>query len=167
MRPIEEDEPERRGVGPVVLYDARANAQSEAPPFCSKHATSAQRKKLPEAQMRECSECKLAMSTNYETFAVCPPCARKVKRCVVCGDSTEPTTNNKRSLGAPPMPPMPWDTQSSVVKGKAKTAEPEEEEEDEEEEEEEEEDEDEDEEEGYEDEDEEEEDYDDEDEEEE
>ena len=31
---------------------------------------SAQRKKLPEAQMRECSECQLTMSTNYETFAV-------------------------------------------------------------------------------------------------
>merc|ERR1719171_586607 len=97
MRPIEQDEPEP-GVGPVVLYDANANGQLEAPPFCSQHATSAQRKKLPEAQMRECSECNLAMSTNYETFAVCPPCARKVKRCVVCGDSTEP--------GAPLAPPL-------------------------------------------------------------
>merc|ERR1719171_439490 len=98
MRPIEQDGPEP-GVGPVVLYDARAGADLEAPPFCANHATSAQRKKLPEAQMRDCSECKLAMSTNYEQFTVCPPCARKVKRCVVCGESTEPAAPKTRGIG--------------------------------------------------------------------
>merc|ERR1719272_143046 len=73
MRPLE----------PRMLYGA--GVQGDGPVFCANHATSAQRTKIPEGAMRECSGCKSSMSTNYETFTYCPPCSCRLGLCMICG----------------------------------------------------------------------------------
>jgi hypothetical protein len=79
-----------------ILYDAKLG--SERPPFCSEHSTSEQRKKRATADFRECGECHQMMSTNYEHFAVCPPCARETRKCMICGTPVD-------AAGVVPRPP--------------------------------------------------------------
>lgn len=83
---------------PALLYDGKQSP--EAPIFCRLHNTSEQRKKQDEAAFRECQECKQLMSTNYETFTVCPPCARRTQRCMICGDSCQENGHRAPALPA-------------------------------------------------------------------
>mmetsp|Transcript_50835 Transcript_50835/g.115627 ORF Transcript_50835/g.115627 Transcript_50835/m.115627 type:complete len:310 (-) Transcript_50835:181-1110(-) len=53
--------------------------------FCSKHNTSALRKKRIEGRLVNCQGCGAALNTSYEEFSFCPVCSNRQHKCMICG----------------------------------------------------------------------------------
>mmetsp|Transcript_59122 Transcript_59122/g.183366 ORF Transcript_59122/g.183366 Transcript_59122/m.183366 type:complete len:419 (+) Transcript_59122:1-1257(+) len=71
--------------------------------FCQAHDASEKRTKADPKQM-ECTECHMAMQTNYLEFTLCPACSDRKEQCMICG-AAAPACSSSAPPPAPPAPP--------------------------------------------------------------
>jgi len=67
--------------------------------YCRAHRSSENRPKCLETSVKRCQGCSLVVETNHLNLVYCPPCAVKLSRCLVCGDSV--CEDRPRELRAP------------------------------------------------------------------
>lgn len=94
----DDDEEDTQNQVPYEVQKQLAAVQPQRQPvprFCTEHNTSEKRPKV-EPAFRDCQSCKISLQTNYQDFALCPPCSESKGRCMICG-----------AVEGPPPPPPP------------------------------------------------------------
>mmetsp|Transcript_50836 Transcript_50836/g.115630 ORF Transcript_50836/g.115630 Transcript_50836/m.115630 type:complete len:405 (-) Transcript_50836:181-1395(-) len=78
-----------RPLGPAppgcFMFGDKQLGPDDGPFFCSKHNTSALRKKRIEGRLVNCQGCGAALNTSYEEFSFCPVCSNRQHKCMICG----------------------------------------------------------------------------------
>mmetsp|Transcript_101803 Transcript_101803/g.287166 ORF Transcript_101803/g.287166 Transcript_101803/m.287166 type:complete len:1029 (+) Transcript_101803:173-3259(+) len=68
---------------PPPLPEAAVPFGNVPPRYCSMHCAAEKRLKA-EPRLRQCESCHRAVETNYVDFSLCPPCADREGRCMIC-----------------------------------------------------------------------------------
>jgi len=93
--------------------EPQLQASSVPPRYCPMHGSSEKRTKVGSPKFWDCTSCGRQVTTNYSSFALCPPCSEKDMRCMICGSPAleagryvPPSTLN-HACGSSAKPPSP------------------------------------------------------------
>jgi hypothetical protein len=91
-----------------IAAQAQTNAALQTKRYCRLHNVRERRAKV-KTRLQECKGCFMKIQTNCAEFALCPPCAEKDNRCMICGAGVHEPLYNVPSTVFPPLK-EPWPT---------------------------------------------------------